>query len=116
MTSLSESTLQEIEVRADAATPGIAIDAGEDGTWSLSVEMGGQRVPVADRMRYHEDAVFLRDGPADVQALLGRVRALDGMLRRATLFLRDYEDADAIEEPSVADNLRALIEEIQDAG
>lgn len=112
MPFLSEEQLQQIEIRADAATPGISVERGDDGTHHLWVGMGGQRRDVADRVHYAEDAHFLRDGPADVRALVEELRTLRRLVRRALPHLREHAEAGSWHSPE----LHALVAEMDELG
>ena len=85
----------------------------EDGTWHLWVEMRGQRFTIADQVRYKEDSVFLRDGPADVRTLLSTVRTLQKLVDRALPFLHNHDDRGPLGEGWQSDDLKALIAELE---
>ncbi len=110
---MDEKQLLDIEVRADAATPGLSLDARDDGSWRLWVEMGEQRLTVVDQIRFREDALLLRDGPGDVRALLAELRWLRGLVQRAVPYLRNHDDRGPLGEGWQSDELRALIEEME---
>ena len=112
MPFLSEEQLQEIEIRADAATPGLEVERRDDGTHHLWVGVGEQRRDVAEQVHYPEDAHFLRDGPADVRALVDEVRTLRRLLRRALPHLREHAEAGAGHSPE----LHTLVAEAEELG
>lgn len=113
---MDDKQLHEIEVRADAATPGLALDRNEDGTLSLRVEMEGRRDTPVATLRFPEDAVFLREGPADVAVLVAEVRRLRKLLRATLPYLRNHDDRGPLGEGWQSDELRGLIEQVEGVG
>lgn len=112
MPFLPEDRLQQIEIRADAATPGVTVERRDDGTHHLWVGVGEQRREVADHVRYAEDAHFLRDGPADVRALVEELRMLRRLVRRTLPYLRDHAEAGSWHSPE----LHGLVAEMEELG